>query len=75
MLLLMHLNLKIYDNFLIKEDFEILENINLPSIKPNELRIFNFSEILSEIIVKRFYENYQKMTYLFSHQKLRILDW
>ena len=54
------MNLKIYDNFLIKEDFEILENINLPSIKPNELRIFNFSEILSEIIVERFYENYQK---------------
>ena len=55
-----NMNLKIYDNFLIKEDFEILENINLPSIKPNELRIFNFSEILSEIIVERFYENYQK---------------
>ena len=55
-----NMNLKIYDNFLIKEDFDILEDINLPSIKPNELRIFNFSEILSEKIVERFYENYQK---------------
>ena len=53
------MNLKIYDNFLIKEDFDILDAINLPSIKPNELRIFYSSEILPEKIVKRFYENYQ----------------
>ena len=54
------MNLKIYDNFLKEEDFAILENINLPSIKSKELRIFYSSEILPEKIIKRFYENYQK---------------
>ena len=63
------MNLKIYDNFLKKEDFDILENINFSSTRSKELRVYRstisknlncFSEILPEKIVKRFYENYQK---------------
>ena len=63
------MNLKIYDNFLKKDDFEILENINFSSTRSQELRIYRStisknlncsSEILPEKIVKRFYENYQK---------------
>ena len=55
------MNLKIYDNFLKKDDFEILENINFSSTRSQELRIYRStisknlncsSEILPEKIVK-----------------------
>ena len=61
------MEIKIFDNFLKKEDLEILENLDFPFVKFDELKIFhskiseNFifsSEFLPEKILKRFNENY-----------------
>jgi hypothetical protein len=61
------MEIKIFDNFLKIEDLEILENLDLPLVKSDELKIFNnkisekfifSSEFLPEKILKRFNENY-----------------
>ena len=66
------MEIKIFDNFLKVEDLEVLENLVLPLIQSDEIKIFNnkifknsisSSEFLPEKILKRFHENYHSKAF------------
>jgi len=66
------MEIKIFDNFLKIEDLEVLENLVLPLIQSDEIKIFNnkifensisSSEFLPEKILKRFHENYHSKAF------------